>query len=162
MDNTYYQALAWHETLELHELVAFQSIGLMKLKMGLRKGIQDPTLQRIYLITIQDLEMNLNELLQFYEYAPHPGQYSEYRTDDSFLAGDLLGFAKTAVRNYGVAITETATPALRKILKKQLNKAIDCHARIFSYMYNKGLYPSYNLNKLLHSDITLANKAISM
>ena len=156
-----HQALAWHETLELHELVAFNSIGLMKLKMGL-KDIQDNNLKIIYQQTIKELEMSLKELLQFYPYAPHPTQSSKYRTADSFLAGDLLAFAKTAVRSYGVAITETATPALRKVFKKQLNQAINCHERIYSYMYNKGLYPSYDLNKLLQNDMMLAKKALSM
>lgn len=85
--------LAWHETLEMHELVAFQSIGLMKIKMGL-KNIQDQHLRRIYLQTIKELELNLNELLQFYPYAPHPGPTSEYRITDSFSAGDLLSFQK--------------------------------------------------------------------
>lgn len=161
MDHTYHQTLAWHETLEMHELVAFQSIGLMKLKIGL-KNIQDNTLKGIYLQTIKELEMNLKELLQFYPSAPHPGQSSEYRVTDSFLAGDLLAFAKAAVRNYGVAITETATPALRMVLKKQLNLAINCHERIYSYMYNNGLYPSYDLNKLLQNDMMLAKQALSM
>ena len=56
MKNTYHQTtLAWHETLEIHELVSFQSIGLMKLKMGLN-NIQDQNLQRIYLQTIEDLK----------------------------------------------------------------------------------------------------------
>jgi spore coat protein F len=162
MKNTYHQTtLAWHETLEIHELVAFQSIGLMKLKMGLN-NIQDQNLQRIYLQTIEELEMNLNELLQFYPSAPHPGESSEYRITDSFLAGDLLAFAKTAVRNYAVAITETATPALRAVLQKQLNLAINSHGRIYSYMYANGLYHSYNLNKLLQNDMMLARNAISM
>lgn len=161
MEHTYHQTLAWHETLEMHELVAFQSIGLMKLKMGL-KNIQDPNLKGIYLQTIKELEMNLNELLQFYPSAPHPGQSNEYRITDSFLAGDLLVFAKAAVKNYGVAITETATPALRMVLKKQLNLAINCHERIYTYMYNNGLYPSYNLNKLLQNDMMLAKQALSM
>jgi spore coat protein F len=161
MNNTYHQTtLAWHETLEMHELVAFQSIGLMKLKMGLN-NIQDTNLQRIYLQTIEELKMNLNELLQFYPSAPHPGESSEYRITDSFLAGDLLAFAKTAVRNYAVAITETATPALRAVLKKQLNLAVNCHERIYSYMYANGLYPSYNLNELLQNDVMLARNAIS-
>jgi spore coat protein F len=73
-----------------------------------------------------------------------------------------LAFAKTAVRNYGVAITETATPAVRKVLKKQLNQAIDIHEQIYSYMYRKGLYPSYNLNKMLQNDMMLAKQAMSM
>ncbi len=108
MNHTHHQTLAWHETLELHELVAFQSIGLMKLKNGLN-NIQDHNLYNIYLQTIQELEVNLKELLQFYPFAPHPGPSSEYRVTDSFLAGDLLAFAKTSVRNYGIAITETST-----------------------------------------------------
>jgi spore coat protein F len=161
MEHTVRNTLAWHESLELHELVAFQSIGLMKLKMGLKK-IQDATLRGVYQQTIKEIEMSLQELLQFYPSAPHPGPSSEYRITDSFLAGDLLVFAKTTVRNYGVAITETATPALRKVLKKQLNTAIDSHERIFNYMYGKGLYPSYDLNKLLQHDVELAKNALSM
>ncbi|MGP4041050.1 spore coat protein [Gracilibacillus sp. D59] len=162
MDNSYHQqSLAWHETLEIHELVALQSVGLMKLKMGIYH-IQDPTLKNIYLQTIKELEMNLNELLQFYPYAPHPGSSDEYRVSDSFYAGDLLAFAKTAVRSYGVAITETATPALRAVLKKQMNLAVTCHERIYTYMYQNGLYPSYDLAKLLQHDMTLAKKALSM
>jgi spore coat protein F len=33
----YKNHLAWHETLEIHELVAFQVIGLFKLKKQLEK-----------------------------------------------------------------------------------------------------------------------------
>ncbi|PWU67225.1 spore coat protein [Gracilibacillus dipsosauri] len=161
MNHTHHQTLAWHETLELHELVAFQSIGLMKLKNGLN-NIQDHNLYNIYLQTIQELEVNLKELLQFYPFAPHPGPSSEYRVTDSFLAGDLLAFAKTSVRNYGIAITETSTPALRAVFKKQLNLAINCHERIYNYMYNNGLYPSYDLNKLLNHDMMLAKRALTM
>ena len=63
MDHTYPKTLGWHETLEMYELVAFQSIGLMKLKIGLN-NIQDSNLQRIYLqtmnspLTIYDLCIN--------------------------------------------------------------------------------------------------------
>ena len=89
----------------MHELVAFQAIGLMKLKTGLNNS-KDPNLQRIYLQTIKELKTNLKELLQFYPSAPHPGESSNYRITDSFLAGDLLAFTKSAVRklcrcNYG-------------------------------------------------------------
>ncbi|MBT2637476.1 spore coat protein [Bacillus sp. ISL-39] len=158
---TNHQTLAWHETLEIHELVAFQAIGLMKLKNGM-KEVQDQQLRDIYMKSIQGLEMNLRELLQFYPYAPMPTQSSNYRVSDSFLAGDLLAFAKTAVRNYGIAITETATPGVRRVLKKQLNSAVDMHERIYTYMYRNGLYPSYNLSKMLQNDMMLAKQAMSM
>jgi spore coat protein F len=153
--------LAWHETLDLHELVAYNSIGLMKIKMGLPK-INDKQLRGIYQKSISELEMSLRELLEFYPFAPKPGNSNEYRADDGFYAGDLLAFKKTAVRNYSVAITETATPQLRKVLKKQINQAIDGHAEIFNYMHSKSMYPSYDLSDILQNDVNLANKALSM
>ncbi len=93
--------------------------------------------------------------------APHPGHSSNYRDGDlPFYAGDVLALFKTGVRNYAIAITETATPALRAVLKKHLNNAVDMHAAIYSYMYQNGYYPSYDLNKLLKNDVNLANKAL--
>lgn len=156
----HHKTLAWHETLELHELVAFSSIGLIKLKKGLGK-IQCPTLKGIYAQSINELECNIRELLQFYRFAPRDDEDSR-DMDKAFYAGDLLAFAKTAVRNYAIAITETATPELRNVLAKQLQLAVNCHARIYNYMYQRGYYPSYNLEKLLNNDINLANKALSM
>lgn len=154
------KTLAWHETLELHELVAFSSIGLIKLKKGIGK-IQCPTLRSIYDQSIKELESNIRELVQFYPLAPR-GDEDIRDMDKAFYAGDLLAFSKSAVRNYAVAITETATPGLRNVLAKQLQMAINCHARIYNYMYQRGYYPSYNLEKLLNNDLNLANKALSM
>jgi spore coat protein F len=58
------KTLAWHETLEMDELVAFQSNGLMKLKMAIEK-INDPDLKEIYIKNIQELELNISELIHF-------------------------------------------------------------------------------------------------
>lgn len=77
--------LAWHETLDMHELVAFQTIGLIKLKR----------------------------------------------------AGDLLGMAKTLVRNYAIAITETATPKLREVLQKQINGPSVCMPMCIILCFNE-------------------------
>ena len=85
--------------------------------------------------------MNLNELFQFSPYAPHNDESSEYRITNNFLAGDLVAFAKAAVKNYAVAITETATPAVRTVLKKQLNLTVNFHERFYPYKYSNGLYP---------------------
>lgn len=158
------ETLAWHETLELHELVAFQSIGLMKLKMGIGE-IQNETLKGIYNQAISNLGSNITELLQFYEKAPrneNENPSSDLRTDDAFYAGDLLLLSKTAVRNYAIAITETATTPLKTVLIKQLNTAIELHDKIYTYMYQKGLYPSYDFDKLLSNDVKLAQKALNM
>ena len=152
--------LAWHETLDMHELVAFQSFGLIGLKKNIR-NVQDPGLRQIYLEAIQGVEQNLRELLPFYPAAPKP----ERKSDDdmnAFYSGTLLGFAKTSVRNYAIAITETATPQLREILQSQLNKAIQLHGKVFYYMYQRGYYPSYNLSQLLANDVKNAQNALSM
>ncbi|RJS60376.1 spore coat protein [Bacillus sp. PK3_68] len=153
--------LAWHETMELHELTVFQSLGLMKLKKTFPK-ITDPELRTIYQQTINSLTGNIQELLRFYRMVPHPGREEETRADElPFYAGDLLAFLKTAVRNLAIAITETATPALRTVLVKQLNGAIQAHTSIYNYMYKRGYYPSYDLNKLLQNDVALANQALA-
>ncbi|MBM6618786.1 spore coat protein [Bacillus suaedaesalsae] len=155
------KTLAWHETLELHEITAYNSIGLMKLKKGIEE-IEDTELKGIYTKSIEALETSIKELMQFYPYAPKPGHSSEYRNDVGFFAGDLLAFTKSGVRNYAVAITETATPQLRDVLTKQLNIMIKLHEQIFMFMYKEGLYPSYDLKTLLEHDVTLAHKALSM
>jgi spore coat protein F len=170
-DYDHKQALAWHETLELHEIVAFQSVGLMKLKHTVNK-IDCETLKGIYQQGIRGLEANIKELLPLYGRTPRPGQSSEYRKDAAkmktedmdrmFYAGELLNFAKAGVRNFAVVITETATPALRAVFVKQMQQAIQLHAAIFNYMYERSFYPSYNLDQLLTNDVNLAQKALSM
>lgn len=153
--------LAWHETMELHELTAFQSNHLMAFKMHL-KDVKDPALRALYTETIQSLEHNLKDLLQFYPEAPTATRSSKGKDMTAFYAAHLLGFAKTAVRNYAIAITETATPQLRETLQKHLNNAIKLHGKIFYFMYERGLYPAYNLEQLLANDVNNAKKALSM
>ncbi|MCM3727682.1 spore coat protein [Neobacillus cucumis] len=155
--------LAWHETLELHELVAFQSLGLMKLKMSIKK-VTDSELRELYRLCIQDLEKNLNELLKYYPSAQgyQAREEEEVREDIGFFAGDLLALSKTMVRNLSVAITETATPALRRTFTNQLMGAIQGHERVYNYMHKHGYYPSYDLGRLLGHDIENAQKALRM
>ncbi|SDZ10950.1 spore coat protein F [Evansella caseinilytica] len=158
--------LAWHETLEIHELVAFQSNGLMKLKKALAE-IENQDLIKLYKTAIEGITSNLMELLQFYPDMPREEtngenwtEAREERRSPGFHAGDLLGLAKTSVRNYAIAITETATPEVRQVLKKHLNNGVDLHARVFHYMEKNGLYPAYDLEKLLTGDVQLARKAL--
>ena len=154
------KSLAWHETLEIHELVASQANQLMDLKSSL-KMIKDPDLRKLYMSAINGLERNLRELLQFFPAAPEP-RGEEVRANDNVKVGQLLGMAKGNVRNYATAITETATPQLRKVLKKHLNDGVDMHEDVFNYMYQRGLYPAYDLEKLLKNDMDNATKALNM
>lgn len=152
--------LAWHETLEMHELAVFQSNGLITLKRTL-PYVQDPTFRAIYVEAIRGVEQNLHELLQFYPAAPI-GERQSSHDMNAFYSGSLLGFAKTSVRNYAIAITETATPQLREVLKNQLLRAIQLHGKVYYYMYSQGYYPSYNLQQLLANDVKIAKNALSM
>ncbi|MBU9712855.1 spore coat protein [Evansella tamaricis] len=154
--------LAWHETLEIHELVAFQANGLMKVKMSF-PDIRNVELKKIYQKAIKGMSKNLQELLEFFPDMPRDESRGETdRNLTPFYAGDLLGLAKATVRNYAIAITETATPEVRKVLKKQLNDCIDLHAQIFEFMEKSNYYPAYNLEELLANDMKNAKKALSM
>jgi len=156
------QHLAWHETMELHELTAFQSNQLTHFKMVVN-DVKNPALQALYKEAIMAIEQNLKELLQYYPLAPQGNRNSGNDQDmTAFYAGQLLGFAKTSVRNYAIGITETATPQLRETLQKQLNGAIQLHGKVFYFMLEQGFYPSYDLPKLLANDVAMANKAISL
>jgi len=153
--------LAWHETLEMHELTAFQANHLMAFKMHIG-DVRDPQLKALYAEAIQSLEHNLKDLLQFYPQAPMATRKGAEGDLTAFYAGHLLGFAKTAVRNYAIAITETATPQLRETFQRHLNEAIALHGKVFYFMLERGLYPSYHLEQLLAGDVKNANQALSM
>jgi spore coat protein F len=155
------QRLAWHETLELHELTALQSTCLMKLKRTIHQ-VQEPALRSLYAQTIQILDSNLRQLLVFFPKAPMPEAHRNKDPETGFFAGDLLGMAKTLVRNYAIAITETATPSLREVLTRQINMAIQLHAAVFYFMYERSYYPAYHLEQLLVNDVQHAQMALSM
>jgi spore coat protein F len=160
-DGQHHQQLAWHETLELHEIVAFQTNSLIQFKKAIRK-VSDPELKNLYEETIEGIEANLHELLSFYNCGPYPEEHYDMMRDDetSFFSGSLLGFAKTSVRSYAIAITETSTPVLHQIFNRQLQKAINLHYKVFSYMYQKGYYQSYDLTQLRMNDVKNAKKAL--
>jgi similar to spore coat protein len=82
--------------------------------------------------------------------------------DDLAIATDFLLSAKAAVRNYAVAITETATPEVRKILKKQLETAIDTHEKIAQYMIDNEMYHAYDLKEQINHDIKKADNALEL
>ncbi|WP_202081581.1 spore coat protein [Caldalkalibacillus salinus] len=152
--------LAWHETLELHELLAFQSVGVFKLKNSIAQ-VRDPQLRQLYQAAIQAMSQNLQELLPFVSLAPRQDERHKF-DDTGFFAGDLLALAKTLVRNYAIAITETATPQLREVLTKQLLGAIQLHEQAFLYMCERSYYPAYDLEALLANDVKNATMALEL
>jgi len=160
MNPAHVKYLAWHETLELHELVAFQTGQLVAFKKKL-PSLDDPTLRALYVESIAALEMNLRELLAFYPKAPVFARNEEPELP-AVESAQLLGVVKTAVRNYAIAITETATPELRAVLLKHLTAAVALHAKVFHFMLERGYYPAYNLDQLLAGDVRNAHAALSL
>jgi predicted HTH transcriptional regulator len=61
--------LAPHETLELHELLALKTTGLVKLKKSLPK-ITNPELKQICLQAIQTTERHIVDLMNLLQYRP--------------------------------------------------------------------------------------------
>jgi spore coat protein F len=153
--------LAWHETLELHELVVYQAAHLTAFKKQL-PTLKDAELAALYKTTIKALEMNLKDLLHYYPQAPMTRADAAQPEMAAIESALLLGFVKTAVRYYAFAITETATPHLRDTLHKHLNQAIALHAQVFNFMYGRGYYPAYNLDQLLANDVKMAQTALKL
>lgn len=77
------------------------------------------------------------------------------------IAGDLLITAKTGIKNYALALTETATPEVRTILRDQLNEAIDSHEQIIQYMMDRKFYLPYDINGQLQLDLQNAETALN-
>ncbi|MGV4966983.1 spore coat protein, partial [Priestia aryabhattai] len=82
--------------------------------------------------------------------------------DDLAIATDLLLSAKNGVRTYAVALTETATPEVRKVLKKQLDEAIELHEKIAQYMIDNEMYHAYDVEEQVNHDLKKANKALDL
>ncbi|HWK22878.1 MULTISPECIES: spore coat protein [Bacillaceae] len=82
--------------------------------------------------------------------------------NDQTIATDLLLSSKSGVRSLAVAITETATPEVKKVLKKELETAIDLHDKIAQYMIEKEMYHAYDLKEQVSQDLKNAEEALEI
>ncbi|UQZ32684.1 spore coat protein [Paenibacillus sp. PK3_47] len=82
--------------------------------------------------------------------------------DDLAIATDMLLSAKSAVRTYAIALTETATPKVHKVLKAQLDTAIETHQKIAAYMIENEMYHPYDLNEQIDHDHKKAETALEL
>lgn len=82
--------------------------------------------------------------------------------DDQTIATDLLLSAKSGVRSLAVAITETATPEIKKLLKKELDMAIDLHDKIAQYMIEKKMYHAYDIKEQVSQDLKNTKEAMKI
>lgn len=84
------------------------------------------------------------------------------KMSDQVIATDFLIAAKSGVRNYAIALTETTNQEVRGILRKQLKDAINTHERIFNYMVERGYYYPYNVEKQFEIDLTTTETALNL
>lgn len=71
---------------------------------------------------------------------------------DTTLATDFLIRAKEGVRNLAVALTETTSPDLRILLRKQLKQAIQMHQEITDLMIAKKWFHPHDLSEQYQLD----------
>jgi similar to spore coat protein len=81
---------------------------------------------------------------------------------DQVIATDLLLSAKSGIKNYALALTETTTPEVREALKGQLDSAIESHDQITRYMVSKGFYHPGNMSEQLAVDMQATQTALSL
>lgn len=81
---------------------------------------------------------------------------------DQVIAMDLLISAKSGVRNYAMAVTESGTPEVKEILTRHLEEAIDIHEQISAYLTEKGYYHAWNPNEQFNLDVQNINTALNL
>ncbi len=81
---------------------------------------------------------------------------------DSAFAMDFLLSVKNGIRNYGFAISETASPELRTLLTKQMEAALDLHAEITDFMIKKGWLNPSDFKTQYEVDIKAAETAVQI
>lgn len=79
---------------------------------------------------------------------------------DQVIATDMLIAAKSAIKQYALAITETATPEIRSTLIQHLEDCISFHKQISDYMVNEGYYSPLDTSKQLQVDMNMAAQAL--
>lgn len=81
---------------------------------------------------------------------------------DQVVAMDLLISAKSGVRNYAMALTESGTPEIKHTLTRHLEEALDMHERISNYMMEKGWYHAFDTNKQIQLNLKNMETAMKL
>ena len=83
---------------------------------------------------------------------PQGAEHMPEMADASFALDFLLSI-KSGIHTYAIALTETASPELRKALYSQMEQSIDLHEELSNLMISKGwLYP-YDVGKQVELDL---------
>jgi similar to spore coat protein len=81
---------------------------------------------------------------------------------DQVVATDFLLAAKTGIKTYALALTESATPEVKTVLRQHLSEAIATHEKITNYMMQKGYYHPYNVSEQIQLDVANIQTALNI
>jgi similar to spore coat protein len=81
---------------------------------------------------------------------------------DQMIATDLLISAKSGIRNYSMAITETRHPEIKEIFVRHLNEALDLHEQLSSYMAEKGWYHAWDPKEQVNLNLQNIHTAVNL
>ncbi|TYQ16662.1 UNVERIFIED_CONTAM: hypothetical protein Cloal_3230 [Acetivibrio alkalicellulosi] len=81
---------------------------------------------------------------------------------EQVIATDFLLASKSAIKNYSLALSETASPQVREVLRRHLDVAIGTHERITNYMMDKGYYHAYNPQEQIRLDMKASETVMGL
>jgi len=162
--------LAMHEKLEVHEVLLFKT-SCVKKSTAMLELVEDKDLKKILEEELKRPQKQLKIYPKFWR--KHKGgilmttKTEKLNTlkeiiNDQAIATDLLMSSKAGVRNLAIAITETATPEVKKVLKRELENAIDLHDKIAQYMIEKEMYHAYDMKEQVAQDLKNAEEALNV
>jgi similar to spore coat protein len=73
--------------------------------------------------------------------------------DDQLIASDLLSSVKASIKSTASALTETATPEVRRTLEQQLQQGLNFHQQLTNFMMQKGWYKPYDVQAMIQGDL---------
>jgi spore coat protein CotF len=97
-----------------------------------------------------------------YDYLDPSNALNTPEMADMTFAMDFLIRAKDGVRNMAVALTETASPDARNVLRNQLHQGIALHQEITELMIRKKWFHPYELREQYQLDMLGAFDAVQM
>jgi similar to spore coat protein len=81
---------------------------------------------------------------------------------DQVIAMDFLMAAKSGIRNYAMAVTESGTPEVKATLTKHLDESIAQHGQITAYMMERGMYHPWNPQEQIQLDLQNIQAALTI
>ncbi|MGM0883879.1 MAG: spore coat protein [Bacillota bacterium] len=81
---------------------------------------------------------------------------------NAFFALDFLLAIKTGIRTCAIALSETATPEVRTVLRRQLEEGLALHEELTQMMIAKKWFHPYQLDEQFQLDLKSAKTTVQI